>query len=198
MYRLETIARRVESRELLARFYNPEKFLGFCKECRNYNTRWSCPPYSAVTPPDVRGFRFVHLIGSKLCFEPQVLEQTRGAEAVRRVTDQAMARAKRRADGLALELEKRHPGSLALSSGGCRLCERCQREEGKPCLHPDAMRLSLESIGFDVVGVAGQYLGQKMLWAGDRLPAYYLLVNALLSDEEQIEPIDETDVQYLP
>lgn len=186
MYRVETIARRVESRELMARFYDPEKFLGFCKECRNYNARWSCPPYSAVTPPDVRAFLYVHLVGSKLCFEPRVLEQTRGAEAVRRVTDRVMEGAKRQADERVLRLEARHPGSVALSSGGCRLCAHCARERGGPCLHPDVMRLSLESIGFDVVGVAEQCLGQKMLWAGDRLPAYYLLVNALLSNEEAI------------
>lgn len=186
MYRVETIVRRVESRELLEWFYDPQRFLGFCKACSRYGACWSCPPYGAVTPPAVGDYGYVYLVGSKLCFDAQVLAETRGAEAVRRVTDRVMEEAKRRADGRMVELERRHAGSAALSSGGCRLCARCARREGAPCRHPQAMRLSLESIGFDVVGLTEQCLGQKLLWAGERLPAYYLLVNALLSDDGRI------------
>ena len=40
--------------------------------------------------------------------------------------------------------------ALHLSVGGCGLCERCAKETGEPCRHPDRALASLESYGVDV------------------------------------------------
>ena len=40
--------------------------------------------------------------------------------------------------------------ALHLSVGGCGLCEKCAKEIGEPCRHPDRALASLESYGVDV------------------------------------------------
>lgn len=42
------------------------------------------------------------------------------------------------------------PERLHLSCGGCRLCERCTKPEGKPCRHPDRALPPMEGYGIDV------------------------------------------------
>ena len=41
-------------------------------------------------------------------------------------------------------------GFMHLTCGGCRLCENCLKEEGKPCRYPDRAMPSVESYGVDV------------------------------------------------
>jgi predicted metal-binding protein len=41
-------------------------------------------------------------------------------------------------------------GMLHLSSGGCRVCQRCAARDGLPCLYPDRAMASLEAYGIDV------------------------------------------------
>ena len=52
---------------------------------------------------------------------------------------------------------------------------------GKPCVHPDEMRYSIESLGGDVVKTAAELLGTEIKWAASgELPEYFLLVGGLL------------------
>ena len=39
---------------------------------------------------------------------------------------------------------------LHLTCGGCHLCERCAKQSGEPCRHPDKALPSLEGYGVDV------------------------------------------------
>ena len=32
-------------KELIHRYRNVEKFIGYCKECSRYNACWACPPF---------------------------------------------------------------------------------------------------------------------------------------------------------
>ena len=41
-------------------------------------------------------------------------------------------------------------GYLHLASGGCRLCDSCQKLEGKPCVYPDRALPSVSGYGIDV------------------------------------------------
>lgn len=45
-------------------------------------------------------------------------------------------------------------GLLHLSSGGCRMCERCTKRDGKPCVYPELALSSLEAYGVDVYNTA--------------------------------------------
>ena len=115
-------------------------------------------------------------------FDRHAKEQPQGKAAVRQGTGPARDQGRQAWDSRLWQAEAAHPGSLALYGGSCRLCRQCTRPS-QPCRHPERMRLSLESIGCGGAGMADQLLGCPMLGAGERLPAYYLLVYALLSPE---------------
>ena len=81
-----------------------------------------------------------------------------------------------------LKLEQEIPGSLALQSGRCLLCERCAREEGKVCRHPQRLRYSIESLGGNVTATLQELLGVELQWyTADSSPAYLVQVGGLLS-----------------
>lgn len=46
------------------------------------------------------------------------------------------------------------PGLLHLSTGGCRICERCTRPQSLPCISPEMALSSLEAYGIDVYKTA--------------------------------------------
>lgn len=57
----------------------------------------------------------------------------------------------------------------------------CTRREGLPCRHPDKVRPSLESMGFDIGKTAKELFGLELKWASDgMLPEYYVLVGAVM------------------
>lgn len=70
---------------------------------------------------------------------------------------------------------KRGAKQGAESGGGCT------RREGLPCRHPDKVRPSLESMGFDIGKTAKELFGLELKWASDgMLPEYYVLVGAVM------------------
>lgn len=177
MNRLETGLRLI-GMDRLKEFYFPEKFLPYCRQCPNYNARWSCPPYDKPLPR-LEDYAGACLLSVKAVYDRETREETKGAQAVEAVYRRVVGQAKLLAEDWALEQQARYPGSLALSCGGCRRCQRCARQEGLPCRYPEKLRFSLEAMGFDVAGIAENLLGQTMLWAGEALPAYHLLVGGL-------------------
>lgn len=153
-----------------------EKFLGYCKACPNYSTRWACPPF-AFDPMEIwRKYRTLRLYARVLVPEP-------GAETG--AVLEGMKREKQVLLKELLTLEKTVPGSLVLSAGSCDICGTCVRQEGTPCRHPEKLRYSIEALGGDVAGTAERYLHRPLLWIRDgRLPAYLTLVGGLLTMEE--------------
>ena len=60
--------------------------------------------------------------------------------------------------------------------------------KNEPCRHPEQMRHSLESVGFDISKTASQLLGMELKWAtGIELPEYLVLVTALFVKGEIAE-----------
>lgn len=151
---------------------NVPKYLAFCKECPNYNTRWSCPPYDD-DPEDVwRRFTTLRLVSYILLPEP--------GQSVPDVL-KTLTRVKETMLWGLLALEREIPGSLALSAGSCTLCAECTRPGGTPCRDPARMRRSIESLGGDVALTAERYLDVPLLWIRDGvLPEYLTLVGGLL------------------
>ena len=45
MYRTEVKLKKIPMEELKENYCDRDKFEKFCKECRNYGSTWSCPPY---------------------------------------------------------------------------------------------------------------------------------------------------------
>ena len=79
------------------------------------------------------------------------------------------------------DMERAEPGSLALSAGGCDLCEECARGKGHPCFKPELMRCSVESLGGNVIKCITELLGEEVLWADNgKLPEHFILLGGLL------------------
>ena len=63
------------------------------------------------------------------------------------------------------------------------LCGRdgCTRQKGLPCVRPESMRYSIESLGGNVGLTITRYLHQELLWMEEgKLPDYFILVAGLL------------------
>lgn len=179
MYNIDTISRQT-SLIKLNKYLNIEHFLGMCRQCENYNAVWSCPPYNFEPEKLLSGYADVELFGTKITFNAKAHKAYTDKSQAMEFLKTVMYTEKLKADKLVLEMEKTRRGGLALYGGGCRLCETCTRPQQEPCRKPNEMRYSLESLGYDVSAIAGQLLDTPLLWFTDTLPAYMLLVTALL------------------
>ena len=151
----------------MLRHYDPARIHGYCASCPQHGRVWSCPPFG-VSGLDLLGaWDHAVLAFGKIRAAPEA-----GQEEM--LDGFQRARTAFRALLMAREAE----GVKALVAGYCTVCERCARPE--PCREPDALRYSLEAVGFDVTGLAEGLAGQRILWPKEGLPEYLLTAGALL------------------
>ncbi len=176
-YTVERAEAAVSVDEYLARCVDAPRFLECCKQCPNYDGRWSCPPFD---------FEPMELWGKykKMRLYARFLIPGDNRDGAALIT--ALEREKSGFVDELLALERKSPGSLALACGACKICPSCTRGAGLPCRHPDKMRPSIESLGGDVGETALRYFGRPLLWVRDGVaPDYLMLVGGLLLGEEQ-------------
>lgn len=171
--RLETT---VSISEYLSECVNVERFLAYCKECRNYGVSHSCPPFD-FDPLDIwKRYDKVRLTAFQLFFNEGVTM----AEAYK-----ALAEKKREMLCEMIELERDIPGSLALSAGSCDLCSECAKASGEKCRFRERMRYSIEALGGDVVKTTEKYMGVPILWSKNgEVPEYLIPVAGILLKDE--------------
>lgn len=171
-YTVKALEAEVETAEYRRSCVDVAKFLACCKACSSYGTVWSCPPYDFDPMEIWEKYRHLTLYARVLTPLPGVTYEGMMA-SIWRERDKFFA--------FLMEKEGEVPGSLALSVGPCTLCENCRRLEGKPCIRPQKMRHSIESLGGDVAATVEKYFGFPLLWADKgALPAYFTLVGGLL------------------
>lgn len=123
------------------------EFRGMCADnrCGMYGRCYMCPP--DVGPIEelmarVRGYE------QGLLYQViSPLEDSFDLEGMAAAKRRMVAVSQRLLDALGPVLGE---GALHLAAGGCGLCERCAKESGTPCPHPDRALASLESHGIDV------------------------------------------------
>ena len=173
MYNIERSEKTIKVNEYIENYVNVEEFLEYCKECKNYESIWSCPSYN-FNPEDYwRGYDEFLVVARKIIFGPEV-DVPRSFEIMQEVKDD-MSRE-------LYELEKEYPGSISLSAGSCSMCkEGCTRTEGQPCRYPKLMRYSIESLGGNVGKTVSKLMGYELEWVEEgKLPSYFVLVGGLL------------------
>ena len=67
--------------------------------------------------------------------------------------------------------------------GSCIICDECERKYGRECKEPERVRVSPESLGFDITGILKDYFDIELKWSKDSLPEYYTLLSGLLSKD---------------
>lgn len=158
--------------EYLSQCVDIPRFLECCKQCPNYGTRWSCPPFDFDVPAFWRQYRTLRLYARFLA-----PGDNRDGQAM----IDALGREKTRFLAELLALEQAEPGSRVLACGSCNACTDCTRSQGMPCRNPQQLRPSIESLGGDVTKTAEHYFGRPLLWVQNGVaPDYLTLVGGLL------------------
>lgn len=167
--------------EYIDRFVDVETFLEACRACPNYDKRWSCPSYDFHVLDFWKKYKTLNLLASNITFSEKTLNRTYTREEINHILDEVLIKEKER---LSLELfkeEEKYPGSISLSAGSCTRCTVCSREKGEPCLFPDKMRYSIESLGGNVGLTIEKLMGLHLEWLEEgRLPHHFVLVCGLL------------------
>lgn len=171
----------ISADEFVQRYRDVERIRQYCLQCPGYGKAWNCPPFDFDPRTRSDGFKTVKLIGTIIEFD----EQTRAACTT---PELATATGKRAIEEVCqttllpnmYKMEKDMPGSRCFTFR-CMLCpEGCTRPEGKPCRHPEMMRHSLESVGFDIEGMTRDLLDINLEWSYDgSLSKHITLVTAL-------------------
>lgn len=112
--------------------------------CQMYGKNWACPPACGTLEEmreKVKGYKrglLVQTVGQ--------LEDNMDWENMQKAAeDQGKS-----FQALWKELEKKHPGLLAMGAGTCTRCKECTYPEGKPCRFPERLMYSMEACGLFV------------------------------------------------
>jgi predicted metal-binding protein len=171
--------------EEFCRDYRDEKtFIEFCKACPRYGKLWSCPPFDYDTSARIAPYRYVYIIGVRTTVDPRLRDMVTDPVTIGDMAQFVTRDFRRGLDDMMRGLEKAVPNSLAFFAGCCYLCDHCARLFNQPCVHPDKMRNSLESYGFDVVKMTEELLGFKLDWSNDRLPEHISFISALFTKDQ--------------
>lgn len=183
-YTVRDEQRTIDTARCIERFVDVPRFLGYCRECPAYGRTWACPEFD-FDPLEVwTSRRWFHVITRTISFTAGQRRNGFDPDELQPQVMSMFTREKRRLRHRVVVLRAAHPGSVPLLAGSCELCEHCTRLEGRPCIHPEQLMHSIESIGGDVVQLVRELFGIQMSWSdGTQLPDAYYLTVGLLSDE---------------
>lgn len=175
LYQAEDFTADISVDEYMLRFRDEEKFLVFCRQCRNFGRSWACPPFDFDTAGLLRKYRFAHLMATKITPAVPALPFSRVQEFI--------LPERLRIERTLLDMERKIGGLSFSYTGKCLYCSEhtCTRKQNLPCRHPDKMRPSLEAFGFDIGRTLSELFGIELLWGRDGLlPEYLVLVSGFL------------------
>ncbi len=170
-YTAERFTAELPAKDYIARFRNADYFLLLCQQCRNYGRRYGCPPFEEDTLAVIGHYERTRIIGIKISPNSKNLPLNVSIDLMTPVIEKLNQEL--------LETERQLKGRAFGFVGNCPYCggAPCQRIAGKPCLHPDKVRPSLEAYGFDISLTAKELLGIDIKWSkGGAMPEYLTLV----------------------
>jgi predicted metal-binding protein len=160
-----------------------ELFSEMCKKgCRNYNKKYSCPPFVLPFEDLLKNFD-----GLLICLLWCNLNQIKSTDYNKiRIANVIM---KSRIIKLMRHLEKKFNTSF-LSSGSCNLCKPCKCKIGLPCAHAQQRRYSLEAAGIDCNEISKNLFGLEFQWyKNKKAPERSCIMCGLICNQEDAEKI---------
>ena len=182
-YTTEIKENTISVADFLDRFVDVEKFLGYCRECKNYDVHCACPPYDFDPVELWKKYETMNVVGCKITFDADFAGTALDHEEWLALNNEIIRRENRALALYLKEEEKKEEGRYLLNPGCCSICgdERCDRRKA-PCAHPESRRYSIESLGGDVPAVAKEVLGWELKWIDEgKVPEYLVLVGGMLS-----------------
>ena len=158
------------------------------KGCRNYNKKFSCPPFSPNFNELRKHFDAAHVIFHKVITEnyPQIYNTIRMANVILKSKQRKLM------DEVAKELKKENIVFQILENGSCRLCKKCAVLSHERCKHPHKMRYSLESTGVDVESLCNECFNQHLQWYKRAcFPKYQGVVSTVLSRLNEVGKVQK-------
>ena len=158
-------------------------FCNMCKECRNYNKKYSCPIYA----PDFNklsnkeGILVVIFLCKTANLKSSEYNKVRLANSIM----------KSRMEKIMRHLEEKF-NTKFLGTGACRLCKPCKLTLNQPCKHPDKLRFSLEAVGVDCNNLSTSLFNKPLLWYKDKkAPDYTCVLSGLICQNSEIQEIQK-------
>ena len=186
---MEKNQKQVPAAQFLRDCVDVSRFEACCQACPSYGKTWTCPPFR-FKPRELWENYDTLLLQSRKIPVPDKLREKAFTPVELNAASKAFLFEEKRALLLELlELEKQHPGSMALAGGSCDICPAgtCARlNKQEACRHPGMMRYSIEALGGDVCKALELYFDQQILWGKDgHMPEYYILLGGLLIKRNQ-------------
>ncbi|MGN0709812.1 MAG: DUF2284 domain-containing protein [Anaerovoracaceae bacterium] len=187
----------VTIKEYTEKYVETEFILTKCQQCGGYGTSWSCPPFARDALDYWNQYSMFIILCQKVLFNgndkiayrkspveikshtDEFDKKKEGVFDINLVLDEHV---KALNDEL-FEMEKLYPGSKALISGQCSYCGKnnCSRLRGEPCVSPENMHHSVESLGGNVVATIKDYFGFDIKWVENgELPDYFVQLGGVL------------------
>lgn len=157
------------------------RIINGCQGCKNYFKLWSCPPFGFDPAKIWRDYSKLTLYARKISFPKELTEKTFDADGLAAQYFEIWNKERRKFFIELMEREQSTPGSFMLAAGCCDECTICARANGAPCIKPDRLRYSIESLGGDVEKTLELYFNERLLWGREgHMPEYMLIVGGLM------------------
>lgn len=181
MFTTKVYIKQQNMQEFISNYQDIDKFLVYCKQCNNYNHKWSCPPLSFNPKTYLSQYKSIYLVAVQINYTENTINSLTTKDEISDFTRKTLRKIKNEIASSLLNLETSQ--TISLSSGGCSYCCKCSRIDNKPCKKPEKMRYSLDSFGIDLGKVTENLFNIKLIWGLDKLPKYHVLIHALITNE---------------
>ena len=173
-YTTERYTAEVDAKAYIRDYRRADYFIEMCRKCKNYGSRYGCPPFDNDPLEDIKDYSKAKIIGVKILPADSYLPLSAANELMEPVTKELNEEL--------LKMEKSLNGKAFGFVGSCPYCggQPCARIKGEPCKHPDKVRPSLEAIGFDMSKTAKEILDVEIKWSRNEvIPEYLILICGL-------------------
>lgn len=188
-YTTERYEAVVSVEHYLEEYVDVETFLEACKQCPNYEAKWSCPSYDFDVIEYWKKYSVLELVAVKIMPDESLVGKKMTPQQQKEIYENIIGEVKAQLTEDLYKREEDVPGSISLSAGSCALCKDgfgnqegdCARIIGEPCRYPEKMRYSIESLGGNVGTTCSRLMEIELEWIKEgRMPSYFVLVCGLL------------------
>ncbi|MPN18077.1 hypothetical protein SDC9_165435 [bioreactor metagenome] len=185
--------------------YKKEEVLGYCQQCNNYGKNFSCPDLMFDTKSYLEPYNYATIIMTEIDTQPikEQIDKLEIANLSSRVFNNyikdkqdevvdissvismyAFNDIKDQMTDKLIEIEKDIDNTVGLLPGSCTKCVTCFKQQGKTCIYPEALRYSLEALGFMVSDIYKQCFDLELGWTNGELPVAFYSCSALMTKEK--------------
>ncbi len=178
-YKVKRQKKTLPTNELFDRFANFDRVHGFCRECPRYNTNFSCSPVDIDIKEYVLDYDYADIIVTQLFFKKEDYERPYTEDEFKQILRNTFYKERNITIDKIKEREENIEHANRVT-GSCNICcENC-REVYDECQHPDLIRYSVSSLGFDSTKILKDLFDIDLILIDKGLPKYLNNVSFLL------------------